>query len=84
MLPTEVTDIQVLVIVDNELDPISPYPATLEAFGNLAHVGRASSHMPTDRGENVRELRMEDICCGAHGLSLMIVSSVRSYRATRG
>ena len=69
----EIDSLEVLVIVDNELDPISRYPPAVLAMGNLAHIGMASPYRPEDRGEGVHEVRMDQICCGAHGLSLMIV-----------
>jgi len=69
----EIDSLEVLVIVDNELDPISRYTPTVIAYGNLGQVGMASPHVPENRGDGTRELRMDQVCCGAHGLSLMIV-----------
>jgi 7,8-dihydropterin-6-yl-methyl-4-(beta-D-ribofuranosyl)aminobenzene 5'-phosphate synthase len=79
----EIDSLEVLVIVDNELDPISKYVPSVIAVGNLGHVGMASPHIPTDRGEGVRELRMNQVCCGAHGLSLMVVCVVSLFRRFR-
>lgn len=69
----EVDSLEVLVIVDNEVDPISKYVPTVVAYGNLGHIAMASPHVPNDRGEGVREVRMNQVCCAAHGLSLMVV-----------
>jgi 7,8-dihydropterin-6-yl-methyl-4-(beta-D-ribofuranosyl)aminobenzene 5'-phosphate synthase len=71
----EIDSLEVQVIVDNELDPISRYPDQVSAYGHLGHIGLSGSLTSDDRGDNVRELRMENICCSAHGLSLLIVSS---------
>lgn len=68
-----VDSLEVLVIVDNEVDPISRYVPQIVAYGNLAHVGLGSPYEPWNRGENVKELRLDDVCCGAHGLAYMIV-----------
>ncbi|QDS73575.1 hypothetical protein FKW77_001226 [Venturia effusa] len=75
----ELESLEVLVIVDNEVDPISQYPQDgITAYGGLASLARDS--IPVNRGgQTVHELRMEQICCGAHGLSLMIVSPISEY-----
>ena len=71
----ELDSLEILVIVDNEVDPISTYsnPA-IKVFGNLVHIGMRSHTEIHGRGEGTKEIRMDEICCGAHGLSLMIVS----------
>lgn len=70
----EVDSVEVVVIVDNEVDPMSPYKNTQLAVSNrFIDFALKSPYLPTDRGEGVRELRMHQLCCGAHGLSLMIV-----------
>jgi hypothetical protein len=69
----ELDALEVLVIVDNELDPISKYIEPVQATGNLGHIGLGSPSAPKDRGEGVKELRMDEICCGAHGFSVMVV-----------
>ena len=71
----EVDSIEIKVIVDNEVDPISPpnnpavqYPGYMQ--------GIPLDSIPSDDSRNgaVAELRMGSICCGAHGLSLMITA----------
>lgn len=71
----ELDALEILVIVDNEVDPISTYsnPA-IQATGNIVHIGMRSQTEIHGRGDAAKEIRMDNICCGAHGLSLMIVS----------
>lgn len=70
----EIDALEILVIVDNELDPITPSmnPA-VQLEGGLKEIGLGSLFPAPGRGDCSKELRMEGICCGAHGLSLMIV-----------
>ena len=70
----EVDSLEVMVIVDNELDPMSP-PAhdTVRISGLIGTIAMKSPHTLTDRGDATKELRMDDICCSAHGLSLLVV-----------
>ena len=72
---TPLNSIDILSIVDNEVDPMSPQPDCVKAVGRLPDVALANRRMvPTGRGEAVViEAQMDDLCCGAHGLSLMIV-----------
>jgi 7,8-dihydropterin-6-yl-methyl-4-(beta-D-ribofuranosyl)aminobenzene 5'-phosphate synthase len=70
----EVDSLEIFVIVDNELDPItSSHNAAVQQTGGLREVAARSQLPPVDRGGAAFELRMDKICCGAHGLSLMIV-----------
>ena len=75
----ELDALEILVIVDNEVDPMSTYqnPA-LKVSGQLLDIGLKSETDVHDRGDGSKELRMDSVCCGAHGLSLMIVSSTKS------
>lgn len=77
---TEIDSLEILVIVDNEVDPMSTYsnPA-IQATGNIVHIGMRSQSEVHDRGDAAKELRMDSICCGAHGLSLMIVRHINYY-----
>lgn len=78
----EIDALEIQIIVDNELDPLSqPAPSTVQlAGGSMGLIALTTSpSLPTgERGEAVKELRMEDICCAAHGLSIMIVRRCRS------
>ena len=70
----ELDSLEILVIVDNELDPISqsPNPAVYQS-GGLREIGINGKVLSSnERGGAPRELRMDGICCGAHGLSLMV------------
>lgn len=79
----EVDSLEILVIIDNELDPISTYQIPgLEATGNMMHIALANPDKPSNRGPNVHELRMDNVCCSAHGLSLMITATKGDVRHT--
>lgn len=70
----ELDSLEILVIIDNELDPISPSPnPAVQRWGTMKDIAMNSEQLaPGDRGDAEQILLMEDICCGAHGLSLMI------------
>lgn len=70
----EVDSIEITVIVDNEVDPISPSNNPAVQYPGLLR-GQPLDPLPAghDRGDAKAEMKMENICCGAHGLSLMIV-----------
>lgn len=69
----EVDSLTALVIIDNELDVISPpAPSTVAAEGNLVHIAMRGPHVH-DRGETIKQLNMNQICCGAWGLSVLLV-----------
>lgn len=81
----ELDSVEVLVIVDNELDPISPSPnAAVEQTGGMRTIGFNGPNISKDpkRGGAARELRMDHICCSAHGLSLMITGVRDGQRRT--
>lgn len=70
----EVDSLEAIVIIDNELDPMSPAaPDTVQMTGLMGTIGMNSQHRLTDRGDAHAELRMDDICCSAHGLSILVV-----------
>ncbi|KAK7189838.1 metallo-beta-lactamase superfamily protein [Paraphaeosphaeria sporulosa] len=68
----EIDSVTIQVLVDNELDPItkSQNPAVVDATSF-----RLRELPAGERGPAAMEMRMEDICCGAHGLSLLITAS---------
>jgi 7,8-dihydropterin-6-yl-methyl-4-(beta-D-ribofuranosyl)aminobenzene 5'-phosphate synthase len=76
LIPLDTLDI--LAIVDNETDPMSPAPPCVTATGRLGEVALGKGRVINEeRGAGiVKELAMEQLCCGAHGLSLMIVSTI--------
>jgi 7,8-dihydropterin-6-yl-methyl-4-(beta-D-ribofuranosyl)aminobenzene 5'-phosphate synthase len=76
----EIDNLEAVVIVDNELDPLSWIaPDTVEVKGRWADVGLSQPHRHTDRG-NAPEVPMEALCCGAHGLSVLLVRFHSSKR----
>ena len=80
----ELDSVEILVIIDNELDPISasPNPAVSQT-GSLKEIAlRGPSLSKDEAGNAARELRMDNICCSAHGLSLMITGIAGDERRT--
>ncbi|KAJ9217622.1 hypothetical protein DTO166G4_804 [Paecilomyces variotii] len=72
----EVDSLEAVVIIDNELDPMSPVPPdTVQVTGLMQHLATRSPHQLHDRGDASREIRMEDICCSAHGLSILVTAT---------
>ena len=72
----EIDSLEAYVLIDNELDPMSPIaPDTVQVSGQMGHLAMGSPHHLNDRGAAHKELRMEDICCSAHGLSIILVRS---------
>ncbi len=70
----EIDSLEVKVIVDNEVDPLSPSPnADVETPRPMRGIRLTPLEPGTDRGGGKLEMRMDSICHGAHGLSLMIV-----------
>jgi hypothetical protein len=76
----ELDAVEILVLVDNELDPISKPIDGLEAYGSIAHIGLASPYEGKPPGESVKLLKMNELCCGAYGLSLLIVRFIAEWR----
>jgi hypothetical protein len=74
---TEVDSLEAQVIIDNELDPMSTIaPDTVQVSGLMGHLAMNSPHHLDNRGDAHRELQMEDICCSAHGLSILLVRMI--------
>ncbi|KAL4897596.1 beta-lactamase-like protein [Aspergillus ambiguus] len=72
----EVDSLEALVIIDNELDPMSPAaPDTVQISGLMNTIAANSPSELHDRGDAHKELRMEDICCSAHGLSILVTAT---------
>lgn len=70
----EVDSLEALIIIDNELDPMSPVaPDTVNVTGLLPHIAMSTAPDVHGRGDAVKELRMDNFCCSAHGLSILIV-----------
>jgi len=73
----ELDSLEVVIVLDNEVDPQSPYPnPQFSSVSNrFIHIALNSPHIPQNRGKGTKELKMSQFCCGAQGLSLMIVRS---------
>ncbi|KAJ5910097.1 hypothetical protein N7504_004740 [Penicillium tannophilum] len=72
----EVDTLEATVIIDNELDPLSPAaPGTVQIAGQMGSLIFKPDNEIMDRGDATRELRMEDICCAAHGLSILVTAT---------
>ncbi|TDZ16485.1 7,8-dihydropterin-6-methyl-4-(beta-D-ribofuranosyl)-aminobenzene-5'-phosphate synthase [Colletotrichum orbiculare MAFF 240422] len=79
----ELDAVEILVIIDNELDPISPCSnPRVEQSGGIKDISKRAQRTPSKGGETVHELRMSNICCSAHGLSLMITGVKDGQRRT--
>lgn len=71
----EVDSLEIHVLVNDEIDQISPSPNPLvQHTQSFAGVPLSRVPNPTARGGAKLEMPMRNICCGAHGLSLFIVS----------
>jgi 7,8-dihydropterin-6-yl-methyl-4-(beta-D-ribofuranosyl)aminobenzene 5'-phosphate synthase len=71
----EIDSLEAFVIIDNELDLLSPVdPAKVAAYGNLGHLAMSSPHKVNARGRATKELRMDQLCCAAWGLSIILAS----------
>ncbi|OAX79170.1 hypothetical protein ACJ72_06512 [Emergomyces africanus] len=80
----EIDALEAIVIVDNELDIMSPpapgLPVTVSGFlGEIAQNLPAHLH---DRAEATKEVRLEDVCCSAHGLSVLLTAIKGDERRT--
>ena len=70
----EVDALEILVVIDNELDTFAKYPnAGVDVSGGLPDMALRSGRHVRDRGEVSKEIKMSSVCCGAFGLSLMVV-----------
>ncbi|WEW59086.1 MBL fold metallo-hydrolase [Emydomyces testavorans] len=79
----EVDSLDVTVIVDNELDIMSPPPPdTIQSTGLMGNIALESPYNLHDRGDASTELRMGSICCSAHGLSVMITATKGDVKHT--
>ncbi|KAM5345916.1 hypothetical protein ACJ41O_011777 [Fusarium nematophilum] len=71
----EVDSIEIQVLVNDEIDQISPSPNPhVKHTQSFAGVPLDLISDPAARGGAKLEMPMRNICCGAHGLSLMITA----------
>lgn len=82
----ELDSLEIVVIIDNELDPISASPnSNVQQHGNLKDIAIANGPVSDVRvatQDDVHEIRMDKICCSAHGLSLMITGKKNDKQHT--
>ncbi|PYH47889.1 MBL fold metallo-hydrolase [Aspergillus saccharolyticus JOP 1030-1] len=72
----EVDSLEAVLLVDNDLDPMSTIaPDTVQVSGLMRTLATHSPHEISDRGDAHKELQMEDICCAAHGLSILVTAT---------
>ena len=69
----ELDTLEFSVLVNNEVDPISPSPNPAVQYNGLFS-GVPLTPIRDPRGDAKLEARMDSICCGAHGLSIVVVS----------
>lgn len=70
----EIDSLEIHVLVNDEIDQISPSPNPLvKHTQSFAGVPLSPVPDPAARGGAKLEMPMRNICCGAHGLSLFIV-----------
>lgn len=80
----EVDELEVVVVVNDEVDYISPSNNThVVQPGRL--VDAPLTELPEgERGKATKQLSMSKLCCGALGLSLLIVCESPSLRTAAG
>ncbi|KAF9895202.1 hypothetical protein FE257_000104 [Aspergillus nanangensis] len=73
---TEIDDLEIHVIVNDELDPISPSPnAAVKVASRFMGIPLSPLEPGAERGGATMEMRMDNICCAAHGISLLLIAS---------
>ncbi|OJD27875.1 hypothetical protein ACJ73_00734 [Blastomyces percursus] len=79
----EIDALEAVVIIDNELDLMSPpAPGPVKVSRLIGEIGLTSPHHVHDRAEATKELRLEDVCCSAHGLSVLLTAIKGEERRT--
>ena len=69
----EVDTLTATIIIDNEIDILSTTPSIIQNSGRMPNISLSQPTHIHARGEVTREMPMEAICCGAHGLSILVV-----------
>ncbi|KAJ5341703.1 hypothetical protein N7541_010827 [Penicillium brevicompactum] len=73
---TAIDHLEIHVIVNDELDPISPSPnPAVKVASRFMGVPLSRLNSDTDRGGAEMEMRMDNICCAAHGISLLLIAT---------
>lgn len=84
----ELDSLRLTVIVDNEVDIMTSVPRelgqtsqALKLYKDQRHLDKEKSSPPTDHahpGVSTVAFDFNDLCCGAHGLSILVVSLKKS------
>jgi 7,8-dihydropterin-6-yl-methyl-4-(beta-D-ribofuranosyl)aminobenzene 5'-phosphate synthase len=70
----EVDTLEAIIIIDNEIDIMSTVPPnTVTNKGRMPNLALSQLGDVQYRGDVKKEIPMEAICCGAHGLSVLVV-----------
>ncbi|KPM44438.1 hypothetical protein AK830_g2089 [Neonectria ditissima] len=79
----ELDRVEFSVLVNNEVDPISASPNPAVKYSGF-FTGVPLTPLPegSHRGDAKLEARMDSICCGAHGLSLVITAIAGDVKHT--
>ncbi|CAG7997816.1 unnamed protein product [Penicillium salamii] len=73
---TEINHLEIHVIVNDELDPISPSPnPAVQVASRFMGIPLSPLDSGTERGGAEMEMRMDNICCAAHGISLLLIAT---------
>ncbi|KAH8765088.1 metallo-beta-lactamase superfamily protein [Hyaloscypha sp. PMI_1271] len=79
----EIDSLEATVIIDNEIDSLSTTQRnTVTNNGRLPNIALSSPATVENRGGCMKELQMEDICCGAHGLSILLTATKGDLKHT--
>ncbi|EEQ92147.2 metallo-beta-lactamase superfamily protein [Blastomyces dermatitidis ER-3] len=79
----EIDALEAVVVIDNELDLMSPpAPGPVKVSRLIGEIGLTSPHHIHDRAEATKEFRLEDVCCSAHGLSVLLTAVKGEERRT--
>ncbi|KAE8372691.1 beta-lactamase-like protein [Aspergillus bertholletiae] len=72
----EIDDLEIHVLVNDELDPITPSmnPA-VKVASQFMGIPLAPLPHGTERDGAAMEMRMDNICCAAHGISLLLIAT---------
>ena len=75
----EIDSLEALVIIDNEIDVMSwIQPDTVQVSRQWKDLACRQPDLAEARGEVIKEIPLESVCCGAHGLSVLLVSNPRT------
>ncbi|ODM21297.1 hypothetical protein SI65_04350 [Aspergillus cristatus] len=70
----EIDSLDIHIIVNDELDPISPSPnAAVKVASRF--MGIPLTPLSSERGGATMEMRKDNICCAAHGISLLLIAT---------